>query len=309
MEEPAAGASGRCTAHHGEHRFTGAGFDSRNLHRKVVPDAFQLTSLGQLLFSAARTMRLTSAGIRSSHADQSVRAHAYRRQRHIVVARENLEAAGQRVNQFGDLGALPLASLMAWMLDAAAASRTTVSGSRFTACVRARCRAPREAVHRLRQSQKVLKLAFLRGLVVVRIGRKHRVQAAYLLELAGLAHQRTGRVVGAAGPHRHASPAASTTMLTVLSHSSSSSVAASPVDPQATRSRFPRQSASSQRLERLFVNCSVRPEGRYDRCSTTYGSISRKCITAPLGCNVETQTVKLQNCLFHPSASRPSRFW
>jgi hypothetical protein len=47
----------------------------------------------------------------------------------------------------------------------------------------------------------MLELAFLRGLVVVGIRRQYGIDAANLLEQLGLAQQRAGGVVGAAGPH------------------------------------------------------------------------------------------------------------
>ena len=99
-------------------------------------------------------------------------ANADRRQRHIVVARKNLEAAGQRVNQLGDLG-----RLAAGLLDGLNVGRGS-SQPDYCLWVEVYRRASghvverhRERVHSPRQSQKVLKLALLRRFVVVGIGR------------------------------------------------------------------------------------------------------------------------------------------
>ena len=130
----------------------------------------------------------------------------------------------------------------------------------------------RKRVHRLRQCQKVLKLSLLRRLVVVGVGRKHRAQTVYLLEFTGQVQQRASRVVGTSGPHRH-SPASR------LNNNADC--------PQplffVQRGRLAGRSAGHekvdsrgnlpihQRLERLFVNCPVRPEWRNNRCSATDG--------------------------------------
>jgi len=100
-----------------------------------------------------------------------VRAYANGCQGQIVIAAENLEAAGQGMNQLAIWVSLPLASLMAWMLGRPrpAGLRSPVRG--FTA-VRPGTFVEYhgQRVNRLRQSHEVLELALLGGLVVVRVG-------------------------------------------------------------------------------------------------------------------------------------------
>ena len=55
------------------------------------------------------------------------------------------------------------------------------------------------------EGQKVLKLAFLGRLVVVGIGRQHRVDAANLLEQLGVSQESARGVVSAACPHGNTS--------------------------------------------------------------------------------------------------------
>ena len=118
----------------------------------------------------------------------------------------------------------------------------------------------------------MLKLALLRGLVVVGVGREHGVHAAQLLQPAHVAQQRAGRVMGAADPHRN--PAGRR-----LDHGANRQQPLFLIQ----RGCFARRSAGDdkvdsrvnlpvhQRLQRRLVNRSVRPEGRYDRCTATCG--------------------------------------
>ena len=91
------------------------------------------------------------------------------------------------------------------MLGAASARRSTVCGIEIDAGAAGDVvKADGNGVYQFCKGEKVLELTFLRGFVVVGIGREDGVDAGNLAEHGSLTEQGTGAVVGATGPDRDA---------------------------------------------------------------------------------------------------------
>ena len=191
-------------------------------------------------------------------------------QRQVVVAGEDLEATRQRVHQLGESAcSLPLASLMAWIFWRPRPDAPPSPDRGWPPCVPARCRRTQAADQRLWPAPGSAGTALPGWACCSRDWRK-APRSARAPRCSSAAWRTSVRVELCVHPaHTGTRPAAaSTTMRTVFSHSSSSSVAASPVDPQATRKSMP--DSICQFTSAYSAGSStdtIRPERR-DNCRT-----------------------------------------
>jgi hypothetical protein len=90
-------------------------------------------------------------------------------------------------------------------------------------------------------------------------------------------------------------------MRTAISHSSSSSVAASPVDPQATRKSMPESICQFTSAQRRLIDRSIRPKGRNDCCTATCSFHTMGTSAKPKMANAAAST-----CVWPPAEKRRS---
>jgi len=143
-------------------------------------------------------------GFVGGDADEAMRTDADGTEGQVVVAGKNLEAARKDVGQLGELRELAAGFLDGLNIsgrcgEARDSLRLEVRSGAAGHVVDA----DGQRIDSAREGDEVLVLAFLAGLVVVRVGRQNGAEARDALDQSSLADERLGGVVRAATPHRN----------------------------------------------------------------------------------------------------------